>query len=83
MNHILASKTLKLLQARPQVFGMLLMSPKDIGTQTPKALEDSGRKMMDLTLVSGNILALIISLEGGKMKTELLKAVGNQMKPYQ
>ena len=36
---------------------------------------------MDLTLVSGNILALIISLEGGKMKTELLKAVGNQMKP--
>ena len=60
---------------------MLPMSPKDIGTQTPKALEDNGRKMMDLTLVSGNILALIISLEGGKMKTELLKAVGNQMKP--
>ena len=36
---------------------------------------------MDLTLVSGNILALIISLEGGKMKTELPKEVGYQMRP--
>ena len=81
-NHMQAQKTSKLLQARPQVFGMLLMSPKDIGTQTPKALEDYGRKMMHLTLVPGNILDLTISLEGGQMMTELLKAVGNQMKPH-
>ena len=81
MNHILASKTLKLLQARPQVFGMLLMSQEDTGTPILKAQADNGRKMMHLTLVPGSILDPIISLEGGQMKMELPKEAGNQMKP--
>ena len=82
-NHILAQKASKLLQAKPQVFGMLLMSPEDIGIPILKAQADNGRKMMHLTLVPGSILDPIISLEGGQMKMELPKEAGNQMKPYQ
>ena len=82
-NHILAQKASKLLQAKPQVFGILLMSPKDTGTPMMKAQADNGRKMMHLTLVLGSILDPIISLEGGQMKMELPKEAGNQMKPCQ
>jgi hypothetical protein len=46
-------------------------------------MEDTGRKMTPLTLVPGNILILIKTLENGLMKTALNKEAGNQMNPYQ
>ena len=73
----------KLQLAILQVSGTLPMILLDSGTRIKKALEDTGRKMTALTQVPGNILDLIISLEGGQMKTELNKEVGCQMRTSQ
>ena len=73
----------KLQLAILQVSGTLPISLLDSGIRIKRALEDTGRKMTALTQVPGNILDLIISLEGGQMKMELPKEAGNQMNPYQ
>jgi hypothetical protein len=63
------------------VYGTLPMSPLDSGTQTQKALVDTGRKMMGLTQVPGSIWKTIIRLlEDGSMTMALPKELGCQMR---
>ena len=63
------------------VFGTLLMSPLDSGTQTQKALVDTGKKMMALTQVPGSIwMSTISTLVYGPVIVILPKEPGCQMR---